>query len=155
MATLEMKTMSKSEKNEDSGSSPFETKTETHDGSGPRIHRKSTTCDEDDNFDLTLAEEEAPEKEPDSKIVIILRKASTHMAWDLVFILLTFYALFVPDIVKMQPCATVDAGFEWFNYFVFVAFIVEIIVMAITLDNYTCKGDFFLDVLAGVSMLFD
>lgn len=157
MATLEMKTMSKSEEIGDSrkkkNGSRFETKTE-HIDDKLIAHRKSQTCDDDDNFALNLAEEDAEEKE-DSKVVQILRNASTHMAWDLVFILLTFYALFVPDIVKMQPCATVDAGFEWFNYFVFVAFIVEIIVMAITLDSYTCKGDFFLDVLAGVSMLFD
>jgi hypothetical protein len=101
-----MKTMSKSEENgvygKKKNGSRFETKTEHIDDSLKIAHQKSQTCDEDDTFELALAEEEAEEKEPDSKFVQILRKASTHMAWDLVFILLTFYALFVPDIVKMQ-----------------------------------------------------
>ena len=118
---------------------------------------KTTFSDEDDiDFDLQAAEEVTAEKEPDSKCVAFFRKISTHLAWDVVFISLTFYALFVPDLVKMQRCATVDAGFEFFNYVVFVAFIVEIAVMYVTLDTYTWKkGDFWLDVIAGISMLFD
>ena len=77
MAEIEMKTMSNDEDNA----------MQTHSS----ISKKSAspTCDEDDNIDHLAEDEE--HKPPENKVIVCLRKASNHIAWDVIFILLTFY----------------------------------------------------------------
>lgn len=71
------------------------------------------------------------------------------------YLVLTIYALFGPDVAILHAQPQDDYGISVFNTVVLMFFLVELLLMSWCLEGYVCRGVFWLDFLACISLLGD
>jgi len=76
-------------------------------------------------------------------------------AFSMFFFLLTFYALFVPDLVSAFGSKDMDLPFSILNTVVWICFVAELVVYALGVPGYCCTLAALLDLVSLLSFLSD
>lgn len=107
-------------------------------------------------FEPQLEEEEEEEVTGWARVRLAVRSAVKSRGFEGWMILLTVYALFVPDIYLLSAESPAgDPALYWTTCAVFVLFVLELPLKSIAFSGYLCSFFFLLDFVAAVSFIPD
>eukprot|EP00750_Incisomonas_marina_P032605 INCI9234.2.p1 GENE.INCI9234.2~~INCI9234.2.p1 ORF type:complete len:803 (+),score=146.36 INCI9234.2:313-2721(+) len=84
-----------------------------------------------------------------------INTAVNSVAWDIVFLFLTFYALYAVDLNAYYGNSSTDLTIEVLNLFLMLSFSVELVLMLLGVEGYSRTVFFYLDLLAALSLVGD